>query len=335
MSTRKATYVPILKTKAGERWALSHLKSKTRSRIAPLMEFHDHKTKALGDHVGSTCEALEAAWGCDYPFYADTVWLHGGSGSPATIAAVFESTEEFGLQAIPVVRTTYEDAALDQLRAVVAENERGCLLRVTPSVLHTPQLIVNVLDALEILPSFVDLLLDYRGRAMSLAEDVVRVPHIDEWRSFVAASGVFPASLTNLPKNKWEYIRRNDWLSWLGGVEGELPRAPIFSDYTMRSPGAPTEFGDPRVNLRYAASDRWSVQVGGRHKEGAAPEIYPMCRQLIQRDEYSGDDFSKGDEVISLVANGEESSGGPTQWLQWCVSHHIEFVVNQISAAGA
>ena len=335
MAKRKTVYVPILKTKAGERWALSHLKSKTRSRVVPLMEFHGHKSKLPGDHIESICEGLEAAWGVDNRFYADSVWLHGSSGSPATIATVYETTQEHGLCAVPVVRTTYDDATLEQLQAIVAETERGCLLRVTQEVLGSPMLIGNILDALEVLPTDVDLLLDYRGRAMSLSEDVKRVPRLDEWRSFIAASGVFPGSLANLPLHKWQFIPRNDWASWQSGVEEGLPRTPIFSDYTMRSPGPPPDFGEPSVNLRYAASDRWLVQVGGKHKDGAAPEMHPLCRELVERDEYSGDDFSEGDEMIRLVADEEETSGGPTQWLQWCVSHHIEFVVDQLAAIGA
>jgi hypothetical protein len=77
--------------------------------------------------------------------------------------------------------------------------------------------------------------------------------------------------------------------------------------------------------------------MGGKHQEGAAPEMHDMCQQLIEIDEYSGPDFSRGDELISLVADEDsgEGPGGPTQWLQWCVSHHIEFVVSQLGGAAA
>ena len=51
--------------------------------------------------------------------------------------------------------------------------------------------------------------------------------------------------------------------------------------------------------------------------------------------EFLGEDFSKGDEEIDRIADDPEETGGPTQWLQWCVSHHIEFVVHQLSHNGA
>jgi len=328
---RQISYVPILKTKAGERWSLSHLNAPTKARIRPLMEFHAHADKQLGDHVEGACEGLQSAWGVDRSFYADLIWLHGDSGSPATIETVFEATEAADLRAIPVVRTTYNDASLEQLRAVVAANEHGCLLRVTPDVLNTPKLIDAVLGAVEISYEDVDFLIDYRHHSMSLATDVPKIPHLNNWRSFIAASGVFPKSLASMPLHVWQEIQRNDWISWRDGVAGGVSRSPIYSDYTMRPPGAPADFGAPSVNLRYATDETWLVQMGGKFADGAAPEMHDMCDELVARPEYCGSAFSAGDQEIDRVTDVSEGSGGPTQWLQWCVSHHIEFLVPQLS----
>lgn len=332
---RPIIYVPILKSKAGERWALSHLHPTTKAQIRPLIEFHSHRSKALGEHVEDICEGFQAAWGVNRRFYVDTIWLHGDSGSPAAIEAVFEATEEADLQAVPVVRTTYDDASLEQLQAIISETNRGCMLRITPDTLGTPAIIDAVIDTLEISRNKVDLLLDYRQHAMALEAHVPDVPHIAEWRSFIAASGVFPRSLVHLPLHEWHSLSRHDWSSWQTGIGANLAREPIYSDYTMRAPGPPAEYGDPSVNLRYALEDIWLVQMGGKHKHGAAPEMHAMCSELVEMDQYSGADFSAGDEEIDRVADDDEGPGGPTQWLQWCVSHHIEFVVQQISPAGA
>lgn len=103
----------------------------------------------------------------------------------------------------------------------------------------------------------------------------------------------------------------------------------------MRPPGPPADFGEPSVNLRYALEDHWLVQMGGKHKDGAAPEMHAMCGELIANADYSGVEFSTGDQEINRTADEDEGPGGPTQWLQWCVSHHMEFVVQQISPDGA
>jgi Beta protein len=336
MPKREIIYVPILKSKAGERWALSHLTPERKTKIRPLIELHaPRKGKGLGEHLESVCESFQAAWGVDRRFYFDTIWLNGGSGSPATIADVFEAAQECDLQAVPVVRPTYDDSSLEQLLAIVSENERGCLLRITPQTLNTPAVIDSVLEALELSPDDVDLVLDYRQNSMTLTVDQQKIPHLADWRLFIAASGVFPVSLASLPLHQWHEIPRHDWSSWHNAVEAGLERRPTYSDYTMRPPGAPAEFGEPSVNLRYALEDHWLVQVGGKHKDGAAPEIHAMSGELIAKPEYSGVDFSSGDEEIDRIAGEPDETGGPTQWLQWCVSHHIEFVVQQLSHAAA
>jgi hypothetical protein len=331
MSKREILYVPVLKTKAGERWALSHLKAASKARIRPLMEFHENQNKALGDHIQAVCEAFQSAWGVDRWLYIDTIWLHGNSGSPSVIGAVFEAAEASSLQALPVIRTSYDDASLEQLQAVISENDRGCLLRVTPEVLDTPSLIDAVIQAVEVPPKRVDFLLDYRQHAMSLTTDVQRIPHLNDWRAIITASGVFPRSLASIPLHNWESINRYDWTSWRNGVQSGLPRNPIYSDYGMRAPGAPADFGAPSVNLRYALETAWLIQMGGKHADGAAPEMHSICDDLINRSEYCGEDFSTGDEEISRVSDEEEGPGGPTQWLQWSLSHHLEFAMHQLS----
>ena len=102
----------------------------------------------------------------------------------------------------------------------------------------------------------------------------------------------------------------------------------------MRPPGAPADFGDPRVNLRYALEDHWLVNLGGKHKEGAAPEIRVICDGLRNTPGYSGPAFSSGDEEIDRIGDAEDETGGPTQWLQWCVNHHLEFAAEQLSSGG-
>lgn len=331
MPEREISYVPILKTKAGERWALSHVTPQRKTRIRPLLEFHSHKVKELGEHIESICESFQSAWGVDRRFYVDTVWLHGSSGSPAVIGEVFEATQGYDLRAVPVVRLTYDDSSLEQLRTIVSEDNRGCMLRVTPDELNAPAQIDAVIEALEVPIKRVDLLLDYRQHAMTLPTHVPCVPHLADWRLFVAASGVFPISLANLPLHQWCSLPRHDWSSWQSGIDSGLARNPIYSDYTMRAPGAPAEFGAPSVNLRYALGNHWRVQMGGKHKDGAAPEIHTMCAQLVASGDYSGVDFSAGDEELERIANEPEETGGPTQWIQWCVSHHIEYVAEQLS----
>jgi hypothetical protein len=133
MPKREILYVPILKSKQGERWALSHLTAARKAKLRPLLELHPPKAKSLPDHVESISESLQVAWGVDRRFYVDTIWLNGSAGSPLVIENVFQAMEDCELKAVPVVRPTYDDASLEELRAIISGNDRGCLLRATNS----------------------------------------------------------------------------------------------------------------------------------------------------------------------------------------------------------
>ena len=194
MATRQILYVPILKTKAGERWALSHLTGPARARLRPLLELHSHATHELPEHLESLCEDLASDWGTDRWFYLDGVWLRQNDplGAAAVLASVFAASEEHDLQALPVVRTAFDDSALEQVQAIVAGNGRGYLLRVTPADLNNPALIDSIVTTIELPRNRIDFLLDYRNHAMNLADDLPHIPHLNDWRLVIAASGVFP-----------------------------------------------------------------------------------------------------------------------------------------------
>jgi hypothetical protein len=335
MAKSRVAYVPILKTKAGERWALSHLRPATRASIRPLLEFHEHKDKSTDEHVAGLCDDLVAEWGTDRTFYLDGRWLHGDGGDPSVLATIFAAAQERDLRAVPVVRPTFDESTLEQVRAIVEAGGRGYMLRVGPAVLDDPHALDAVTEAIGLPPGQVDLLLDYRNRPMSLGRDARRVPRMGEWRRLVAASGAFPSSLAGLTLHEWHGLPRHDWLSWRDGIAGDLPRRPVYADYAMRDPGAPADFGSPSVNVRYATDTAWLVQVGGKVKDGASPEMHALCRALVERPEFTGVDFSAGDAELARVADADEGPGNSTQWLQWCVNHHLEFTVRQLSSGEA
>jgi hypothetical protein len=59
--------------------------------------------------------------------------------------------------------------------------------------------------------------------------------------------------------------------------------------------------------------------------------MHVICRDLVSRAEYSGAEFSAGDMLIYETAQAERGPGNATQWLQWCINHHIEFTVAQLA----
>ena len=324
-------YLPILKTKAGERWAIDRIKSGTRPYLTPVFELHKHKTKDGESHAEEICESLSSVWGTE-PFYLDTIWLHSEFGDALLIEAVFEAARSRGLNAIPVVRVTYNQSALDVITDIVTLDHRGYMLRLANDHASSHHIITAIVDYIAKPRTEVDLLLDYRNHSMSLQNDVPRLPTLNDWRTFSAASGTFPRSLASLPLHSWSSVPRHDWTTWEAGVaHSTLPRKPAFADYTIRDPGPPADGGEPSANLRYAKDTDWRVNVGGKFKQGFSTDMHTICASLVAMLQvYDGSTFSAGDDFINQVAMHIIGPGAPQQWVQWGMSHHMEFVVNQI-----
>ena len=89
---RELEYVPILKTKSGERWALAHLMPETRAKIRPLLELHTLKGVGSSQIVEEIFTKLEDDW-ADRTFYLDGIWMHGQFGDPIILADVFQRRE--------------------------------------------------------------------------------------------------------------------------------------------------------------------------------------------------------------------------------------------------
>jgi len=334
-------YVPILKTKLGERWALQNLDAVSKSKITPVLEVHRHKDNPPDVHCESICESLVDDWGTSGGFFLDTVWLHSVAGVPAVIRSAFASARNHGLQAIPVARTSYSAQTLAAIRDIASEDGRGCMLRLESSDLDRPQVIEATVAATGLNRRKIHLLLDYREQPMSLAVDVPRVPNLTDWRTFIAASGVAPLSLSALdsvgqrvyPLNFWNQIPRRCWTSWRQGIQSNIVvRKPAFSDFATRHPGRPAEGGRPSVELRYTADGYWLAWIGGKVAAGASPAMKAVCASLMLRQEYlaCGAQYSAGDGAIYQCAQPSSGPGSAAQWVRWGISHHLVFVAARV-----
>lgn len=324
-------YVPILKTKAGERQAIAHLKAHTKSQITPLFELHKHKSLPHAPHADEICECLVSIWGTDRPLFLDTIWLHKEVGDPGILHDVFNAARKVGLKAIPVVRIDFNAAFRAAVKKIVKKDGQGCLLRINrPNAQHATD-VASILADIGLTCRMVHLMIDYQAKAMQLISDIPKIAHLTQWKTFIAASGVFPRSLSSISTGVWHKVPRDDWESWLNAsTTASLERRPTYSDYTIRDPSAPATFGAPSVNLRYSKSPHWLVRIGGRVNAGASKQMYKVCQDLIRRPEYDGVTFSAGDQAISDTAASSTNPGNATQWIQWCINHHIEFTVQDI-----
>ncbi len=126
-------YVPILKTKAGERWAVSQLKPSSRRIVTPLFELHPHKVNGNDSHIANICKERARDWGTDRSLFVDTLWVEDGpSGATSMMEAVSHHAGTLGLKSIPVARSGDSRQRLHILGKIATDRASGCMLRLKP-----------------------------------------------------------------------------------------------------------------------------------------------------------------------------------------------------------
>ncbi len=78
------------------------------------------------------------------------------------------------------------------------------------------------------------------------------------------------------------------------------------------------------ARVRYTALNQHTFLRGG------STEYPELCGQLIELPEFSGAEYSKGDQRYSLVANGHVAPGNQSNWITNDTNHHMEYVSKQV-----
>ena len=324
-------YIPILKYKGGELWALGRVMATTKPRTSPLMEMHSDDNDGV-----ELVDDLMNNWG-GYPAFVET-------DSATVLQSMLDEAMSQNYIIIPVTRILKQPIFQTTLATHPATAQNGLMLRLSPAdfALSTSLsvLINNLLSVTGRNKSDVDLLLDLgqivtpgAAAAMSLGL-IPQVPNLNQWRSFTIASAGFPASTTvqAMPPGAWHRPLRHDWNSWLNIRGQAIPRLPDYSDYTVREPGFPPAFPPRNVTIRYTTDNVFMVR---REPKSTTPPVYSpasaICADLITLPEFSGANFSAGDQAIQQRATNPGSPGSPVQWIREAVNHHIEFVVAAIA----
>lgn len=333
-------YVPVMKSKAGEIWALGNISPAAKSVVTPLVEVLGHKTRGLEDHARGLAHDLARAWGTTDPLFVDP--CHLGAQAGAGAEAIFGALRAAGCPAIPVTSLGRSPAYQQATQRAVAADKRGVMVRLEArdfvDLARLEAALRSLGTVLSARPPEIDILIDYGVRSQSA--EIVQfarlhmpgVPNLHQWRTVTIAAGSFPASLLNYSQDQWHPLPREEWAAWVTvqTTNPPLPRRPAYSDYGVRDPSAPAPFGTPSANLRYTSTQVYLARRGTLVKNGGAQQMPAMCRSLIGRPEFCGSQFSAGDREIARIAASSDSSGNAQQWIQWCMSHHIEFVADQI-----
>lgn len=352
-------YVPVLKGKEGEFAALEVLAADIRKRIMPLIEVpgipydyaNDRPARSLDAHVASIGERLRRCWP-DAPLYLDLPRLGDDevlADGRVALAGVLNDCAEAGVSAVPVVSRSSSQAYLVAAEGHCASAGLGLCVRLSvddfEEEVDTDVEVTRILEGVSrVSLDRIDLLIDLEdlgtdtGRAALIARSVFgMIPRRDDWRRVVLAAASFPEDLSDVDAATVSTLPRREWELWslLQRRPSLLPRRDlIFCDYAIAHP-VPKEL-DPRTmrmsaSIRYTTLDSWLVTKGRNVRQYGFEQYFDLCRALVDRPEYSGDNFSWGDAYIAKCAERESGPGNATTWRKVGTNHHLTLVARQIA----
>jgi hypothetical protein len=346
-------YVPVLKGRNGEYGALAAFSSDAKARLLPIIEIppvpwdHARKspTKTLGKQVQKVHLSIGKAWGTAQPVLIDMMWVEGAErmddrSHPATY--LFAATRKIGIPAIPVTGLMRDQEYQRAYREIIQQDGQGVCVRLQREDFQDdlPSQLATLVSALGTREREVDLVLDMRAIGSEIEiEDLVSmidaIPSISKWRSFALCGTGFPTNLMGLPPLASSCIPRLEWKLWRDLVSTRsLTRIPLFGDYVIANP-EPSEV-DPRVmrasaSIRYTTTESWLILKGRNLRDYGFKQFHDVSQALLNSPEYSGRDFSWGDAYINDCAMRRASTGSLTTWRKVGTSHHIAFVLKQLS----
>ena len=329
-------YVPILKAKRGEFWALAKLDLGRREVVRPLLEPVPRKDGTV--RSGELCGAV-MDWGV--PLYVDTHEL-GVSAAAATHArTVYDALADDDCLVIPTTGLARDPAYQSAIRDAVASHQSGVCLRLEPGdfndLAQLPLLIESLLNILEVETGDADLLIDYGHfeQAGTLTQmiraNLADVPNIHGWNRLIVVAGAFPESINGHPN--WTLLDRADWIGIRDAVIGAppLPRTPDVGDYACRSTTLPPPVPRASTNIRYLTDDKWLVKQGTSEPALWSSNMEQLAQELIARPEYEAS-LSAGDDEYAARAATTGRYGGTTQWAAWAVSRHVSKAADQVAS---
>ena len=348
-------YVPVLRWRRAEKYALRELFQHDRCLMMPLIElFPGHfekesliKAGGLETVLSSIADQLSNYWG-ELPFFMDFIHLENQELTSnlirSSLSILGGELRPRGLSMIPVTGIYRNRAYSSSVSQVSSIDGNGICLRININDLNRPTFEYYLADFINCLGrdlNEIDLILDSEyigGQQFLFGPHISSISRFGSWRTLTLLVGSFPRDLTDF--NIGEHLlERTDWIAWRDRVcaAADIPRLPTFGDYTIQHPYLPRMVRFPNVSasIRYTTDDHWVIMRGEglRNPDGPGYAQYPAnAMQLCRRSEYCGSGFSYGDSYIEELSNRVGSAGSPETLLRAGINHHLTFVVRQIAS---
>lgn len=316
--------------------------------------------KTIDDHIKSVTKAFTKALKGLPSVILDGYYIEVEDeldNGTSPIDALFASLRAAKIQFIPAIGLDREDDYANSVKSAIADDGRGCCLRLVQSDLEglaeLDDQISGLLDVLSIKRKDIDLLVDFGPKVPQkalLPFMIDALPTLEQWRSLTIASSSFPENMMDQKTNSIKELDREEWLAWTWlRAKKNVKRLPTFGDYAINHPVL-VEI-DPRLmlkspNIRYTDTLNYVVAKGQAQprkkkkptpeetaaREALAPSVqYPkLAAKIKSHPAWKGKKFSWGDEFIDKCSR-KECVGNATDWRAVGTCHHIALVVQQIA----
>lgn len=364
-------YIPILKWKRAEQGALNALSAENKKHMTPLIQFvmpstdplkkadpvtKKREKKTTEERIVESVAKLETKipllskevlrfWG-DTDIFFDVSLLYTDS-KLKTFTTLLEEGSKAGLNLIPVVNLSDDDA----FKKSVKGYKKGFCLRIVCADLDDIPTLSTKIGDLLLLTGFskkdVDLIIDIKeineneSKFSKYIKISQTIPGLNEWRTFIFASGGFLENLGDCKYDEETIVPRYDWNGWKKEMnEKKLTREPSFSDYTIQYPiyNESLQVFHPTTSIKYTLEDNWCI-LKGRKKQY---NLYLTNAKLLSGDDekFYGEDFSYGDKYIAekgkhydkyIVDPSIKGTGSTETWLLAGINHHMACTVKQVA----
>lgn len=338
-------YMPVLKTKRAEKYALTRIDKRFHQRIRPLFEIiarNPEKVNSVTEHLKSVFKNLAV---CAKPYgrcFLDAREIAPDGEEAANEA--FSLAVDYLLKFTPVTGVT---RAAD-VPAVMRFGTEGIALRVTRSEFESGDLMRDVRNFVSrhaLNYEGIDLIVDMESvdemiddGVMACAEAfLAELPELKRWRTLTISGSAFPLSTGQ--RNSQKLVERVEWKAWRNMRE-LLPRRSNFSDCVVQHPRGVEGFDHKKMQvsavIRYTLDEEWLLIKGESLNRAKGWEQFQnLSTHLVHghlRKHFEGSSHCRGCQGIHAAAAGAENYASPEAWRRIGTIHHISTVMNALSS---
>lgn len=337
-------YVPILKWKRGEQFALLNLKDSDKAKMTPMFSVvSETEPKPFIDKI-------LRFWGNKYPIY---VGFHQNVFDDTSIKTedLMLSTLKLSIankiKVIPAVCSNNTREYFEMIKSNLKLLTNGMVIHIKPTDYKTyDTLIDEIINNTGISKRDTDLIIDlYRINASfdmdlyyNIVSGIINNLSGEGYRRIIFSASSFPDSLAGTKQNSISEIPRIEWNIWRR-LKKEVNID--FGDYASDDP-LDISLSDGATiipTVRYTKENQWYIIRGSYNPSSPRDyqQFHKLCKMLVsRRDIYCGKTHCWGDEKIHECAANTCvgvgcNHGNLETWVKIGINHHLTFTMNQVS----